>query len=520
MRYQPRLTSQTSVQSNSGELFQTLSQRLKAFNNQEANELDIEMAKKAKEQGLMDAQGRTDIKLRDGTTIADENWNTGAIASHLSAIKLDITDNLTRIEGESSRDPGGYAIKAKAYSQGLLEGVPPQMQPLVKDDLAAIILKSGNKIQSDLNTFDRNQHAAKTSTAIDLYRVEGENYAKEGDIFNATDAQIKATELTNKLESAGLLTPAAAEVQRNNITRDIEDQVVYGGFDRAMVDGKGIKYISNFKSLKEFGDRDPDYRKKMVNTMIGMLGKNHEAADAETKRNNLARKERHRKGEQEVASLYLEGALITEHLQQLIEDDEISSKVAKGYFKASKLDGPEFSDQIQVNLLQEDLLKTTEFEIQSNPDISRVDKNKLVEQKRDLEADTANWRNTQSGSEGARRINQAFGIIKGVDTRISKEKAQRAGTVLTRFYNEIEALPLEERELRSIEVSDRLVKEVNGEIIVEDLQKARDRLTKAPYQTLKQIEDADLGTEENKIQIIQLERKLKKIERLEAERGQ
>ena len=134
--------------------------------------------------------------------------------------------------------------------------------------------------------------------------------------------------------------------------------------------------------------------------------------------------------------------------------------------------------------------------------------------------DKGNWKGTQNGREGSRRINSAFGIVKGTGQRVTQEKAQRAGMVLTRYYNEINALPIEEREVRSVEIADKLVKEVNGEIIVKDLEKARDRLLKAPYQTEEQIKDADLGSEEEKMQIIQLNRKIRRIERLERESGQ
>ena len=518
MRYQSQLISPQPIASNAPQLFESLASKLQAFAAKEANELDREMAKKAKERGLIDAQGKTELTLRDGSTIANEAWNEGAISSHLSAIKLDISDNLTRIEAESVKDPEGYAVRAKAYSQGLLEGVPEQVRPMVQDELSSIILKSGTKIASDLRSFERDQHAATTSTAIDLYRTEGENHAKEGDILNATDAQLKAIELTTRLENSGLLTPKAAEKQRNDVTRDIEDQVIYGAFGREMANGRAMKYINNFKSLKELGDRDPEYRKKMVNTMISMMDKSHAISDAERKREDAQRKARWRNGEREVANLDLAGALIIEHLQEMVKNDQIDPKIAAKYKKAAMLDGPEFSDQIEKNLITADLLAVTEFEIQTNPALSRDDRDKLVTQRRKLEEDKANWKRTQSGTEGARRINQAFGIIAGVDTRITEDKARRAGLVLTRFYNEVEALPIEEREFKAIEVSDRLVKEVQGEINIEALDKAKDRLAKSPYQTVEQIKAADLGTEEEKTAIIQLERKLNKIERLE--RGQ
>ncbi len=520
MPYQSQLLREQPIESNAPQLFQSLASKLRAFTHQQQNELDREMQKKAKEKGLIDAQGKTTITLKTGETIADEAWNQGAITSHVAAVKLDITENLTRIQAENSRDPAGYAISARGYSQGLLEGVPEGIKPAVQDELASIILKQGTKITSDRNTFEREQHLAQTSTAVDLYRTEGENHAKEGDAEAATEAQLKAIELTNSLEVAGLLNPKSAEIQRNNITRDIEDQIIYGAFARDMKKGKGLQYITRFNKLKALGDRDPDYRKKMSDKMVGMIKESHAIDAADRKAADAARKELWRNGERVVANLDLEGALTIEHLQDMVEKEEIDPKVAAKYKKAATLDGPEFSDQIAINEIKADILAISEFDIQTDPRISRVDRDLLVEERRTIEEDKANWRGTQNGREGARRINQAFGIIKGVDTRISKEKAQRAGMVLTRYFNEVEGLPLEEREVKTVEIADRLVKEVNNEIFVTDLEKAKDRLSKAPYQTEEQIKAAELGSEEEKTQIIQLNRKLRRIERLERQIGQ
>ena len=531
MRYQSKPVDQAPISGGKDQVFQSLAQKFSAFNNERENELDREVMKKGQEQGLIDAQGKTEITLRDGGTIADEAWNKGAIASHMSAIKLDITENATRIAAESKRNPEVYKAKMGGYSKGLLSGVPESIRPVVQDELASIILKSGNAISADLVTYEREQQAATTGTAIDIYRAESENQAIEGDVLGATESQLKATQLVNSLEESGLITPAAAETQRNDILREADDSLVYGAFNRSMAQGDALKFIKKFSKMKSFNSydlvtgkkkvsRDPGYRKKMSDKMIGMIKDSHTASDNQRKREDDERKARWRKGAQDVVTLDLEGALIIEHLQEMVKNDQLDPKVADKYKKNALLDGPEFSDQIVKNEITADLLSYSEFDISINPELSRPDRNKLISDRRALEEDKGNWKATQNGREGARRINQAFGIIKGVDTRISKEKAQRAGMVLTRYFNEIEALPLEEREQMTIEVSDRLVKEVNNEILVSDLEKAKDQLNDAAYQTEAQIKEADLGTEEEKIQIIQLNRKLKKIERLERQSGQ
>ena len=397
----------------------------------------------------------------------------------------------------------------------MLQGVPDILRPALQDETASILLKTKTSIAADLSSFQRNQHMARTTTAVDLYKVEAENHAKAGDAEAATDAQFKALQLTSSLEASGLLSPTSAEVQRRNITRDTEDQIIYGAFERDLEKGKGLHFITRFNNLKSLGDRDPVYRKQMSDTMLGAMSKRQALDVAQNKAEESERKERWRIGENQIVSLDLKGELSIDLLQTMIDEDKLDPGVAAKYKKNAMSEAPEFSDGSMRNAIRADVLAFTEFEILTHSDLSMADREIFINEHRRLTEDAGNWRSTQSGSEGARRINQAFGIIAGVDTRITEEKAKRAGNVLTRYFNEVEALPIEEREAKTTEIADRLVKEVNGEIIATDLEKARERLLDSPYQTEEQIKAAGLGSEEEKIQIIQLDRKLKKIERLE-----
>ncbi len=517
--YRSQLARENPISSNKGQIFQSLASRLSAFSNEQQNELDREMIKKGKEAGRTDAQGKTSIVLRDGNTLADDAWNEGAMVSHVSAVKLSMTENLTRIASENPKNPEGYHEQAKGFASGMLEGVPEKLRPMLQDEISTAMLKTKMKLDADLKSFEREKHLANTSEGIDLYRTEGENAAKEGDQVGAQDALTKALFLTDSLEKSGLLSPGAAKTQRRDIVRDVEDQAIYGAFGRELADGAGLQYIKRFNSLKSLGDRDPEYRKKMSQTMVAMIGKSHAIEAAARKKDDDERKDRWRLGEQEIVSLDLEAKLTPEHLKQLVKEDRLDPAIAGKYKKNAMSEAPEFSDGSLKNSIRADLLEFTEFELLTHPDLSMADREKFVLEHRKLSEDAGNWRRTQNGTEGARRINQAFGIIKGVDTRITEDKARRAGQVMTRFFQETENLPLEEREYKAVEIADRLVKEVNGEIVVEDLEKAHTRLEKAPYQTMDQIEKADLGTEEKKVQIKQLQRKLDRIQRLERSIG-
>lgn len=517
MRYQSRLISAQPVQSNSPQLFQSLASRLSAFSEQEETRLDQAVAKKAKEKGLIDAQGKTSITLRNGDTIADNAWNEGAIASHVSAVKLDMFENLSRIEAESPRNPEAYAAKAQAYSSGLLQGVPDNIKPLVQDELAETILKSSVKIRSDLVTFQREQHDSQMSTAQDLYQTQAENAAKEGDVQTAFDSHEKAIGLVDSRERAGMIDAKTAETARRNITRETEDSAIYGEMAREIQKGRGGAFIKKFRKMKSFGDRDPEYRAKMEKQMVSMMKESHAIEDAELAADTAARKGRWIQGERVATNLLFEGQLNEQKIKDMVKNDELDPSIGRTYMKAQS-QGPEFSDGVSLIKYKANLLGYTESQIMTDGTLTFDDRRKLVDEHRKLREDKFNWRATQEGREGARRITSAFGIIKGVaGARTTKEDAQRAGMALTRYYDEMENIELEQRGSMAVITADNIVKDINMEIREKDLDKNRDKLSKRKYQTVEDIEAADIGDEEKKTEINQLNRLLKRIKRLESE---
>ena len=121
IRFQGNAPAVQTGQSNASQMFGSLSSRLKAFAGEEENRLDQLMHKKAKEQGRIDQQGRTEITLRNGETIADNAWNEGARTSSAAALKVDLTSKLSRLEAANKLDTEGFDNGAKAYVGALVD---------------------------------------------------------------------------------------------------------------------------------------------------------------------------------------------------------------------------------------------------------------------------------------------------------------------------------------------------------------------------------------------------------------
>ena len=268
-RYKSQIPTIQPVRSNKPELLSSLAQRMFAFAEKSADELDREVAKKGKEQGLIDAQGKTEITLRDGKTIADEAWNEGAIASHAAAVKLDIADNVTRIATENP-NPEDFSSAATAYGSGMLEGVPEELQPLVKDELASTILKGRMNAEQNLRSLQLQERRVQTGDALDLLKSQALDATDNMLYDDAAKYQGQAEDMINALVADSTITPAEGAKYKQEIQDDVDKQTVIGKFKDALEMDKDEEFLKRFSGKKMGAFFSPDKREKILAEMLSI----------------------------------------------------------------------------------------------------------------------------------------------------------------------------------------------------------------------------------------------------------
>lgn len=245
-RYQSQPVSQQPIASTEGQLFESLASRLTAFSRQRDDELDRDMAKKAKEQGLIDAQGKTTITLRDGSTIADEAWNQGALSSYEAAVKLDVADNITRISMDNPDDPEAFEIAAKGYAQGIIDGADDSIKPAIQDMLSTTILKGTLSAEKNLRTKERTEHGATLEAGLALSAQKAVDLAEDGDLTGMLESLNQSYEAVDALEIGGFLTPQQANKRREDLSQSTDKAVVMGQFNDARRAGDGDEFLTKF----------------------------------------------------------------------------------------------------------------------------------------------------------------------------------------------------------------------------------------------------------------------------------
>lgn len=267
MAYESKLARVQPVASNEGRIFQSLAAKFQSFASEQQDALDRDMAKKARQQGLVDAQGKTAITLKDGSTIADEAWNEGASKSHLAAVKLDMTENLSRISAENP-DPETFIQVAKGYGKGLLENVPEQMQPIVQDELSSLILRG--KMNADRNMRSAQQAEAKANIldALDLSVGQSLDATDGLNIDDSVKYQEEANQLIDGAVASGVFTKAEAFKKKEEIADKIDEQLVIGQFKGALSDGRDDKFLKDFSSKKLGHFFEPKKREQLLAQML------------------------------------------------------------------------------------------------------------------------------------------------------------------------------------------------------------------------------------------------------------
>ena len=440
--FQGNAPSIQGVQSNTAQVWGSLASRLKAFNASEEDRLDQLMAKKMKEQGRIDQQGKTEITLRNGETIADNAWNEGAKASYTAAVQLDLTENMGRLEAAHKLDPTGYAENAKALVSGLVSSADPSIQPYVEDLGAEMILAGGTRITSAVNTIELGNQNALVERGIKLNRDLSANLAMDGDEIRSMVAQNAALEYISSQVSSGAKKPEVAlkEITEIELERNFASDKYK--FSKAMENGTVNSFLKKTRNSNKYS---PDETEQLEKEMMGMLTAEVSRVGAQDKLDAAAYEASWAEGEQAVAQLHLSGELTEKILYDMVANDELDPAIGKAYSSLAGRKGPINSDFTQKLWVSQNLLDLSITQIVSNDRISDEDKLALIGERDALLKDKGNWRNSSGAREGYERINNILKFNPNSIMPPTDEQYRLAGMKRADFHNQVQRLAPSDR---------------------------------------------------------------------------
>jgi hypothetical protein len=185
-------------------------------------------------------------------------------------------------------------------------------------------------------------------------------------------------------------------------------------------------------------------------------------------------KQRFAAGEKHATQLLLTGKLTTNKLEQLVTNDYLDPGVARTLQNELESGGTKMDDDRERFHVETNLFDFTEEDIAQNPRLTWDTRRALIEKRRDL---ATGWRSTQQAREGAERIDRALGIVPGMDSRFMKDEERRArDQALTEWYDAVDALSPEERQAKSIELSEVVIQRVIRGNAAKEAQQLQARL--------------------------------------------
>lgn len=492
IQYQPQ-----GINPRAGTEYEIFAQEMNAWTGR----LRTRRAEMIKEKAFL--KGRTegydeDIPLPDGSSLSDRAYREGALLSRAAGLKVDITDTLTRYEAEANGDSQEFMAKAEGALKGWAAEAPPELLPLINEEATQMARKMARKMDLEKIQQSRDEQKAAVMAGLEDFDREVQNAAETGDEVQLQATMTKYDTLMNGAVSAGLIETADAIDLQNQQKKAIRNALDLGAFERSLDAGEGSDYMESFISDKD-PLYSPDEREKMVGEMLQRVRNRHAMRAMDENMAEELRKSTYEQTKRQAVDLMINNQLTTKWLQEQNRLEKLPPDYVEKMIRSLKSD-PGADDPAVLLEYQVDTLDFTESEIIQDSRLTHKTRAQVIDRRRKLEEDASNWRNSQNGKEGIRRIMATFGMVEGMIADLNPELATRAGRIVSTWHDTIDALPLEQRAPQALEIADKLIKQIEDEDKRKDIESARQRLQALRKEAQKMESDGETGHEYKVIQ--------------------
>jgi len=234
-----------------------LADRLRQFSNQQHNREDQQASIEGEQAGLTAASGKIGgTDLSDNSTIRSRAFNKGAQMAHAAQIKIDISENISRIHMENQYDLQAFQEKTAGYKKGLLSEVDPTMRALAEADLNSAISTGTINIGEVLYKKERSEHVASIQKAVTIGEELTLQLSANGDIEGA-DAQIEQIKAAIQ-EGIDQNLPGIDQAYMDSYLAKLSEladkELIFGVFKRELEENGVDAAESALKAFSEYTD--------------------------------------------------------------------------------------------------------------------------------------------------------------------------------------------------------------------------------------------------------------------------
>ena len=242
-------TNMGVVDSGAAQVYGTLSQRLHEFSNRQMKDYAQQRIAQGSKEGAQASAGKVSSKLPEGNTMYEQAYIESALKGHAAAIKNSIDEKNVELQLKYPLDSQGYADEWKGFSNGLVKGVDPMLQPMATAELADSYTRGHTKILSNEREQQLAENAAQQNTAAQSLLMQGEKFQFDGNYEKAEEYRQRALAL---FDDPLTHTPAQIAEFDNSSKKSLDTYAILGSFDKAR---NKQAFLDNFRK-KKAGTKD------------------------------------------------------------------------------------------------------------------------------------------------------------------------------------------------------------------------------------------------------------------------
>lgn len=437
----------------------------------------------AREGAAAGASGDPALKsdLRAATSKYAAAYNNAATRSYLVQAEADLEDTAARLEAEAGTNAAGFQQTFDKVRQQTLKTAPAQLRGMLDEmfvkrqgDALARIGAAAVKEQNDIARKDTSEGVMRSIDRIANLRAEDDPVKQA----QADEEDLKLSLLIDSAVADGTISEAEGNVAHLNAQRSVVKQTVVARFKKELDNpyGNPLKFIERLREMNKTSEAlPPDEEEKLNDALLAELRERNSLASMAAEQARSARVSRYDAGNRTATAALLKGTLRQADLLRMVEDDAIDPDTAR-VLQNELTSGPKEakSDPKALMRAEVDLLELDEQDILTNPNLSYDDKSRLILKRRE---EVQGWRGSVPGREAVDRIDRSLGLVPGsiMNAALSDTERTKRDRAMTEFYNEVQALPPEEREAKAIAVAEQVITKVVKDTSMQKLSDLRRR---------------------------------------------
>jgi Txe/YoeB family toxin of Txe-Axe toxin-antitoxin module len=458
-RYNPsevRLQTGAGIAENAqAQTWQNLSSKLDGWSNIIYKEGADIRTREGKEQATIDVQSGKFNPESDPYSFYDKAYSDAGHTAYNAKMQVDAKNYADTIAVQFENDPEGFRTAFESYTTTMEKEAPNEYsRALTSHQFSKYGVAKYTALTEVRNKKVNENNKNAFESGIKLLKEEYVVAAKNGDVDEASRIaqQMASMYATGMKELWTDENTAQYEVKQLGKEAFVERSLA----EFNDTDDK-LDYIEKFRENTALSDEETEKAVKRLANRIDeevSLRKNQEELE------DLDFEEKKEAALDNIRENLANGTLTDKDIEEAYVLDYINTSDADNY-KSRMQSATIYESNPHVKFgYDRNPLQFSEYEIMNDISLSYKDRIAVREERRKLQKDAEDWRGKETGKQAIKKINNLFGVVSSDPfsaVLMKQELKQDYAEFYDRFYDEVNALPLDKKESGVLSVTNKLI---------------------------------------------------------------